>query len=95
MANQLNGVIHTIKQTQVVSDKFQKREFVVETKEQYPQFIKLEFTQDKCTLLDKYQVGQEVSVDYNLRGNLAKTNDNAFVSLQAWKIESVNNNPAF
>ena len=95
MANQLNGVIHMIKETQVVSDKFQKREFIVETKEQYPQFIKLEFTQDKCTLLDKYKVGQEVSVDYNLRGNLAKTNDNAFVSLQAWKIESVNTNTEF
>jgi len=86
---QLNGEIHSIKQTQHISDKFAKREFIVVTEQStpYPQYIKMEFTQDKCSLLDQYIEGQQVSVDYNLKGNLHK--DTSFVSLQAWKIQKV------
>lgn len=86
---QLNGVIHSIKQTQNISDKFSKREFILATEHAtpYPQYIKMEFTQDKCILLDQYAEGDNVSVDFNLRGNLHK--DTAFVTLQAWKIQKV------
>lgn len=62
------GKIKLLKATQVVSDKFQKRELVVVTDEQYPQPILIEFTQDKCSILDKYSVGQDVTVGINLRG---------------------------
>lgn len=90
---QLNGTIHHIGDTQKVSDKFKKREFIVITEQStpYPQYIKLEFTQDKCEILDKYFEGMDVSVDYNLRGNLHPRDQKvAFVTLQAWKIEKVN-----
>lgn len=92
---QINGIIESIKETQVISDKFSKREFVLKTehKTQYPQSILMEFTQDKCGLLDKYTEGQEVSVDFNLRGR-NWTNPQGevktFNTLQAWKIEEVN-----
>lgn len=92
---QINGIIESIKETQVISDKFSKREFVLKTehKTQYPQSILMEFTQDKCGLLDKYTEGQEVSVDFNLRGR-NWTNPQGevktFNTLQAWKIEDVN-----
>ena len=74
-----------------VSDKFQKREFVVEYAENpsYPEYIKFELIQDKCSLLDQYSVGQEVQVHFNLKGR--KWTDpqgtvKYFNSLQAWKI---------
>jgi len=86
---QINGEIHSIKSTQQVSDNFSKREFILITDQltPYPQHIKFEFTQSKCNLLDNYNDGDKVSVDFNLRGNLHK--DTAFVTLQAWKIEKV------
>lgn len=92
---QISGIIESIKETQTISEKFSKREFVLTTehKTQYPQSILMEFTQDKCGLLDKYAVGQEVSVDFNLRGR-NWTNPQGevktFITLQAWKIELVN-----
>ena len=39
---------------------FRKREVVVTTEEQYPQHILVEFVQDKCDLLNNYQVGDQV-----------------------------------
>jgi len=84
MSNQITGVIKLINPTQTFDSGFQKREFVVTTKEQYPQDIKIEVVKDKCAVLDGYKVGQSVAVDYNLRGS--EYNGKYYVSLQAWKI---------
>lgn len=84
MSNQITGVIKLINPTQTFDSGFQKREFVVTTKEQYPQDIKLEVVKEKCAVLDGYKVGQGVAVDYNLRGS--EYQGKYYVSLQAWKI---------
>jgi hypothetical protein len=84
MSNQITGVIKLINPTQTFDSGFQKREFVVTTKEQYQQDIKLEVVKDKCAVLDGYKVGQGVTVDYNIRGN--EFGGKYYVSLQAWKI---------
>lgn len=79
--------------TALVSDKFQKREFVVEYAENpsYPELIKFELIQDKCDLLDNYKVGQQVQVFFNLKGRKwtdPQGNVKYFNSLQAWKIQA-------
>jgi len=51
-----------------VSASFKKSELVVTTDEQYPQHIMIEFAQDKCDLVDPYQIGEQVKVSINLRG---------------------------
>ena len=79
------GKIKVINETQTFDSGFQKREIVVTTEETYPQDIKLEFTKDKCSILDQYKVGQDVKVSFNLRGN--EYNDKYYVNLQAWRIE--------
>lgn len=84
MSNQITGVIKLINPTQTFDSGFQKREFVVTTKEQYPQDIKLEVVKEKCSVLDGYKVGQSVVVDLNIRGN--EYQGKYYVSLQAWKI---------
>ncbi|QHB39642.1 hypothetical protein mymlan62_gp036 [Flavobacterium phage vB_FspS_mymlan6-2] len=88
---ELNVKIHSIGQTQNVSDKFSKREFVVETQEEYKQYLLLQVTKDKCGLLDSYKVGQEVKVSLNLRGRLW-TNpegvEKCFNTLECWKISN-------
>jgi hypothetical protein len=90
----IKGRIIEINNTVQVSDKFRKREFVVEFAEntQYPEYIKFELTQDKCDLLNGFSTGQEVNVFFNLRGRRwtdPKGETKYFNSLQAWKIQSV------
>jgi hypothetical protein len=65
---QVKGKLKRINPTEVVSDKFKKRVLHVETVEQYPQVIEVQFIQDKCDIVDKYQVGQQVEIGYNLKG---------------------------
>ena len=89
--NKITGTIKAIMPTIVVSDKFSKREFVVtDTTTQYPQDILLQLTQDKCSLLDMFKVGQQVDVSYNLRGR-EWTNPQGevkyFNTIEAWRIE--------
>lgn len=66
---------------------FKKRQLVVETDEQYPQKIGIDFIQDKCSILDKYAVGDNVKVGINIRGN--EYNSKYYVSLNGWKIEKI------
>lgn len=89
----ITGRVIDIMQKQQVTDSFAKREFVIETDDQYPQIIKLEFSQDKCDKLDKVAIGQNVKVHFNVRGrkwhNAKKNEDVYFVTLSAWRIESL------
>ena len=88
-----NGILKVKKDTQQVSDKFSKREFVITTdmSTQYPQYISMQLTQDKCTLLDSYSVGDEIKVSFNLRGREWSGPEGVryFNSLEAWRIERV------
>lgn len=91
MNNTITGTLHLIKQTQVVNEKFSKREFVIKTDEQYPQFVPVEFQQDKCAILDNYREGQRVEVSINIRGRewQAPSGDvKYFCTLQAWQIKA-------
>lgn len=87
---EVSGTIKVINATQEVSSSFKKRELVVTTDETYPQHIMIEFAQDKCSMLDNYQVGQSVKVSINLRGRLW-TNPQGeakyFNQIQGWRIE--------
>jgi len=70
---------------------FRKREMVVTTNEQYPQMIMIEFVQDKCDLLNSYQVGQDVKISINLRGREWINPEGVavyFNSVQGWRIEA-------
>lgn len=87
---EVKGKIKFIGSTQQVSEKFSKREIVVSTDEQYPQHISIEFNQDKCAILDKYSVGDDVEVGINLKGR-EWTNPQGetkyFNSIQGWNIK--------
>ena len=76
---------------------FRKREIVIETFEQYPQVLQIEFTQDKCDLLNNYQLGQDVKISINLRGReWINPQGEAvyFNSIQGWRIEVLQQNNA-
>lgn len=87
---EIQGKIKTINPEQQVSASFKKRELIVTTAEQYPQHIMVEFTQDKCDLLNNYKAGQDVKVGINLRGREwinPQGEAKYFNSIQGWRIE--------
>jgi hypothetical protein len=86
--NELKGELTEDFGTVQVSDKFQKREFVIEVPGQYPDFIKCELKQDKTTFLDGILPGTELTVSYNIRGRKWEKDGKVsyFVSIEAWKI---------
>lgn len=92
---ELIGTLKVKSDTQQVSEKFSKREFVLttDTQTQYPQFISFQLTQDKCSLLDQYQVGEEMKVHFNLRGRewSGPQGVKFFNSLEAWRLEKAGN----
>jgi hypothetical protein len=74
----------------VGSGSFMKRDLVVTTEEQYPQHVLIDFVQDKCDLLNNYQVGEAVKVSINLRGREwvdPQWVTKYFNSIQGWRIE--------
>ncbi len=92
---ELKGKIVGINDTIVVSESFSKREFKVLTDETYPNTFKVQVTKDKCALLDKFKVNDEVNVSCNLNGrdwtNPTTQIVSNFVSLDAWRIEPITN----
>lgn len=69
---------------------FRKREMVLTTEEQYPQHILVEFIQDKCEMLDGFQVGDPVKISINLKGREwvnPQGETKYFNSVQGWRIE--------
>lgn len=91
----VNGILHCKFDTNVVSDKFTKRDFVLIVAEnpQYPQYVSFQLTQDKCGLLDLMETGSEVSVSFNLRGRSwvsPQGETKYFNTLEAWRILPVN-----
>ena len=91
--SEVTGKIKVINTTQEVSASFRKREVVVTTPEQYPQHILIEFNQDKCDILNNYNIGDEVKVSINLRGREwvnPQGETKYFNSIQGWRIEKQN-----
>lgn len=88
----VKGKIIEIFNTQNITESFKKREFVVEYVENpsYPEYIKFELIQDRCTLIDPFKPGDEVSVEFNLKGRKWEDKNGVvkyFNTLQAWRLE--------
>lgn len=94
---EISGKIEFLGADEAVSASFTKRDIVITTPEQYPQSILIQFTQDKCDLLDKYKVGDEVEISINLRGRKwtdpATGVDKWFNTIQGWKIKKLSDAP--
>lgn len=99
MSFEINGRLAEKFETQKVSDRFQKREFVLEIKStgatgyEFVDFIKFQSTQDKCSLLDQFNIDDTVKVSFNLRGRKWEKDNQVsyFTNLEAWRIEKLSN----
>lgn len=87
MGYELKGTVIKVYETKQVSEKFSKKEFVVETKDnpKYPQTVLLQATGDRIGQVDDLNVGDEVRVEFSIRGRAWQ--DKFFNSLDVWKVE--------
>ena len=81
------GKVKKVGEVVDVTASFKKRELVVTTEEQFPQHISINFIMDKCDLIDKLEIGQDVKVSINLRGR--EWNDKYFNDIQGWRVEKL------
>ena len=96
MAFEITGKVIDIAPVNQVSDKFKKREFVIEKKETggsavFVDYIKFQLIQDKCDLINESFMNEEIKIWFNLKGNKWERDGkiNYFTNLDAWKIEKL------
>ena len=93
---EVTGVIKLKGDVQTFGADFTKRQLVVTTDEQYPQLIAIDFVKDKCSLLDSYNVGDNVKVSINLGGREwinPQGEAKYFNSVTGWRVEKVETAP--
>ncbi len=74
MDYQITGKVAEVYPVNRVSERFRKREFVIEHKDSssgqaFVDFLKFQLTQERCDLIDESWLRQEVTVTFNLKGN--------------------------
>ncbi len=87
---EVKGTVKKIFDTKTVGNSgFRKRELILQTDEQFPQTLKIEFVQEKTALLDQFKPGDQVIISINLRGREWRNPEGEvlyFNSIQGWRI---------
>ncbi|MFT5749459.1 MAG: hypothetical protein ACI93S_000716 [Ancylomarina sp.] len=92
---EINGKVILKEDIQQISDRFKKREFVIEVENErnsdWNDFIKFQLTQDRCDLLETVSVNEEIKVSFNIKGRKWEKDGkvNYFSNLEAWRIEKM------
>src|SRR5271156_1850425 len=101
MSLEVTGKLLAKYETQQVSEKFKKREFVLELAEEingniYTNFAKMQLVQNKCDIIDRFKEGELVKVSFNIKGNRWERDGkvNYITNLDAWRVESATAAPA-
>ena len=85
---EIKGTIHHISEVEYKGQKqFAVRLFVLKNEGQYTDYYPFELTGDKTSLADGFEVGQEVQVNFHVRGR--EWQGRWFTSLSPFKIEGL------
>ena len=94
MSFELTGKLIEKYDTIQVSDRFRKREFVIMISSErsgmeFTDYAKFQLTQDRCDLIDRYNLHDEIRVSFDISGNKWEKDGKVtyFTNLRAWKIE--------
>ncbi len=78
------------------SETFKTREFVIEKSEDIggriiTNYVKFQCVQDKTSMPDRFNIGDEVKVLFNIKGSKWNKNgtDNYITNLDAWRMETI------
>ncbi len=81
------------------TETFKTREFVIEKSEDIggrviTNYVKFQSVQDKTALLDRYNLGEDIKVQFNIKGTKWNKDgkDNYITNLDAWRIENAKAN---
>lgn len=83
---------------QEISERFKKREFVIEVEnERNPEwndFVKFQLTQDRCDLIENFEINETIKVNFNIRGRKWERDGQVsyFTNLEGWRVEKANAN---
>jgi hypothetical protein len=98
MSFDISGKVTEVFAVQQVSDKFKKREFVIERSSEggtntYTDYIKFQLTQERCNLIEGVKTGEELKISFNIKGNRWEKDGKVsyFTNLEAWRIEKLSN----
>ncbi len=90
----IDGILIEKFDTVQITDSFRKREFVINHTEtsngrEFTDLIKFQLTQDRCSLLDQFELNDPVKVTFNIRGRKwEKEGRSGYInSLEVWRIE--------
>ena len=88
---EITGKVIEIFDVKEITPKFSMRSIVIETDDQYPQLLEVEFANDRIKLIDKMSVGQTVEISINIRGRKwsGPKGDKYFVSLDGWRVQGM------
>lgn len=93
MALEIQGKLHEVFDTMQVTEKFKKREFIVEIDDNgYIQYVKFQLNQDKCTIIDNYTPNERIKVYFNFSGRqyTKKTGEKDYITnIVAWRLEKI------
>ena len=82
---QITGKVHQIGQPEIKSEKLTIRSLVLECEDgAYKQYPSFQAKNDRADLLDGYNVGQDVTVHFNITGR--EWQSKFFTSLELWKL---------
>ena len=93
MAYEITGRVKSVSEVQQVTEKFAKRELVIEHGDKYPQLSKFESSGDRNDLLNDVREGDTVTISFDLRGREAR-DGRVWNTLSIWKLKRDESRPA-
>ena len=95
MGYQITGKLTEKFDTVQATEKFKKREFVIEVESENTGFnrtdvIKFQLTQDRCNLIDSVELNDSITVFFDIRGNKWEKEGRVmyFTNLEAWRVST-------
>ena len=96
MSFEITGKLIEKFDTSQITERFRKREFVIEKREtsglsEFIETIKFQLTQDRCELIDNVETGEDIKVSFNIKGRRWEKNGQVsyFNNLEAWKVDKL------
>ncbi len=94
MSFEITGTLVKKYETETKGESFRVRDFVIKANDggQYDNFVKFQTTQDRTSIIDDMNEGDEIKVHFDLRGR--QWQDKYFTNLNAWRVEAMSANSA-
>lgn len=89
MSFDITGTLVKKYEVETKGESFKVRDFVIKASDggQYDNFVKFQTTQDRTSIIDDLNEGDEIKVHFDLRGR--QWQDKYFTNLNAWRVEAV------